>query len=184
MKKLSSTTLVLLLLVSTIVLFTACEELGEQFGEEFGLSLDTDYYTFDLDVLPTPAGEKIFTEDVFPSDIDSVMDAAGATRNQLQSAYVKEAYVQFKASDTVHNFNAFKSIVALVDYDGLTDTLAWIDNIPENARKLRFEVTDQNVVEYLDQNEYSYLVKGVLKNAISDTLYIEGKIKYELNVGI
>jgi len=167
------------LLVLMLITFTGCEEMMDQFG----FNIDSDYYTFEIKVLPTPAGEKIFSEEAFPDDIDSLIGVAG-NGGSLKSAYIKEAFVEIVDTTGVQNFNAFKSLMSRVNNGGVMDTIAWKNNIPDGMRIIHFDFTDDDMVQYLENNVYTFEVGGVLEEAVEDTIIIKGKVKYEIMLGM
>ncbi|MFW6326986.1 MAG: hypothetical protein ACOC2F_01600 [Bacteroidota bacterium] len=168
-------------LITGIVLafaVTSCEGLLD-----LGLEIDTDTTTVEFTVLPTDVtGEQIFATSIVDSELDSTLAENDLTLDELTSVKLKEATIELLNEDETVNFDFFECLEATIEVDGLPETvIAVADSIPAGARKITCKVMPEELLPFLEHNQYTLRAKGVSTAPINDTLYIKGQLKFAIH---
>lgn len=166
--------------IMVALLSSSCDELLD----DLGFDITTDYYEFEITILPTLAGEQVFSEEVFPNDLDSIIDANGQNIADLNEVFVRDAKIEIMNKGEGKNFDAFASITAEGVFGNKVTELAIANNIQDGVDQLIFDVTDENLTEFLNEQEYQLKVKGYLDQELTDTLVVKGKIRYDVGLAL
>lgn len=179
MKKLKRIALGLVVLNG--VMFSSCEELMD-----FGVNVDTDYTYVDFVVEPTDnIGENVFSTSVIKSSLESMLEDSEVSKDDVSSVSIKEAIIEMKNDDPAITFDYFSRVEATIQVDGLPEiVVAFVDSIPTGSRNIKCDVTNEELLGYLEGNEYMLRARGVSVMPVTDTLYIEGKLKFSVTTDI
>jgi hypothetical protein len=165
--------------ILSVVLFTSCDELYD----EFGLSVKTDYVEMEFSIYPSEAGDYVFTQEIIADDIDSILTANGSSRDKLQSITVVDGFIETTSYSVEPDFSKFSSMWVVLRTGAVADTIAWNFEIPENSSIVDFNLTNNDISEYIDNEMYNLDVWAVLDEEMTDTLIFKAMIRYELNLG-
>lgn len=163
------------------VVFTSCEELLD-----FGVNVDTDYTYVDFVIEPTAdTGERVFSSNVMQTNLDSLLEGTDVTRQEVSSIILKEAIIELQNEDPAITFDSFKNVEATIEAVGLPEiVVAYVDTVPEGIKSMPCKVTNKELIEYLEGNEYILRARGESISPIGDTLYIQGKLKFSVTTDI
>lgn len=170
----------ILLILATSTLLFGCKKAEEltQFDIE---------YTSEV-TIPSTSGINL-PFDVFTPDMETNSESKFAVndtrKDKVEVITLTELQLVLKTPSN-SDFGFLKSIEVYIDADGLTERrIAFDTDIPASIGKiLNLEVTDDNLREYIIEDEFSLRVKTVTDEAITQdhiidintTLFVDAKI--------
>ncbi len=162
-------------------MFSSCEDMMD-----FGVNVDTDYTYVDFVVEPSGnVGENVFSTSVIPSSLESMLADTELSRNDVSSVSIKEAIIELKNDDPAITLDYFSSVEATIQVDGLPEVvIAFADSIPQGARSVVCNVTNEELLGYVEGDEYIVRAAGVSVKPITDTLFIQGKLKFSVTTDV
>lgn len=166
------------------LLTTSCEELENMF-DEFGVKVNSEYYTVELAIPPAPAGMQVYVHTLMQSDLDQIIEEYGDATATLQKVEVTEAYIEVMDRSKVKDLNAVKSVTTTLSTENLTEvTIASVINDAREAIMLPMEIHETDITDYVDTEEYILTNYGELQETLTDTLWVRGKMRYQLTLNV
>jgi ribosome maturation factor RimP len=168
----------------TVILFllsAGCEEILSDL-----LTFDSDYYIIDFEVDPIDkTGYHIFTEEIAKSDLDSLLEANGVSKEKLEEVHVKEAVLKITDSDASITFDPLEKISVTIYTEELKEkTIISIDHIPDGSRELEPVLDEDDIKDYLFEDEFILSAIGVLEERTYKTIPVQAKVKFEFRAGL
>lgn len=169
------------LVILTGFMFSSCEELLD-----FGVNVETDYTYVDFVIEPAGnVGENVFSTSVIQSSLEDMLADTEVSRDEIRSVSIKEAVIELKNDDPAITLDYFSSIEATIQVDGLPEVVvAFADSIPRGARSIVCNVTNEELLGYLEEDAYILRAGGVSVKPITDTLLIQGKLKFSVTTDV
>jgi len=169
---------------SILILFflsVSCEDLLSDF-----LTFDSNYYVIDFAVDPTDrTGYHIFTEETARSDIDSLLEANNVLREKLKEVHAKEAVVKITDADASNTFDPLEKLSVTIYTKSLGEkTIASIDQIPDGLRDLTLILEEDDLMDYLFEDEFVLSTIGILKERTYKIIPMQARVKFEFKAGI
>lgn len=175
MKKLK---LLLLPVIAVLFFATECEDLLN----EIGIVLSSDTYTYPFTVEARDAGSDTFISEETEANLDSLIEAKDHDPDAIEEITLKEATLSITNGE---NFNAFGSFELILAAEGLSEiVIATLSDIPDDSSVAEFELTDEDLVDYLQSDVFVVTIKGTLDEAITDPINITATIVYNIKVGV
>ncbi|RLD40872.1 MAG: hypothetical protein DRI86_14475 [Bacteroidetes bacterium] len=168
-------------------LFTqSCEKIKD--AVSFKVEQDLPDHHFDLDSAATSSkGENLLYQAYYEINIDSVFEANGIDKGKISDGKFKQIIIKVDDSDTQMNFGFLESLsFRLGDSDNAMEavTIAAATNIKDGDMELIFDVNDDSVDKYLEQDRFYFFVFGkILKPVPVEQLplLIKSKIEFQVN---
>jgi len=158
----------------------SCDEL-------FGLlNFDSDEYNIEFVISPIDqVGYHIFCEEVFESDLDSILAANDVSEDQLKEVNIKEAIALITDPDTTVFFDPLTKFSVSIYTDSLGEkTIASIDPVPDGVRELTFSLADDDLKNYLFESDFMLSAIGVLSEQTLNPIPVKVKVKFEFKAGL
>ena len=161
------------------VIFSGCEDLYNQLG----MSVYSDYQEFEYTLLPAPSGEYLIEETFDAVNTDSI--SASVDSGFVREVNLSDVTIEIINNDGTLNFDAFESFEAVISSDNMTETVAgMINQVPDNATLLTFDITDDNLLEYMGGEEYVLKIRGVLDKDLETSLDILVRFRFKIGIGL
>jgi len=150
------------------------------------LTFDSEEYCVEFTIDPLDrAGLHIFTEEALQSDLDSLMEANGVTKEKLESAHLKDAKVEIMNSNESLNFDILDLVKFTLYTDSLGEsTVAEIDSIPKGVRILNLEVYGEDVQAFLYDDTYIFSAKGLLNARTFEIMELRAKFTFQFKTSL
>ena len=147
------------------------------------LTFTTHEKTIDFTVNPTEAGPHTFVERILQSDIQAEIEENGGSMDNLRDITIKEAELEMVTPG--QNLDPFESVRVYIKSENHAEVLVGsVENINDGQLQVNLNVTEESLMEILQDDEYTVRVEGVLSDDIVTILELVVKIKYEVKVGI
>ena len=170
--------------VIAIGLFTSCEEL-DGLLEDIGVTLTTDYYEMEFIIPPAPAGIPVEMMTTMEANLDEVITSNGYNNATVNSVEVEDAIMGVTEKSNVSNLNAIDTLSISVSTDQLSETaIAHCKNTIIDAETLSLETRSVNVNSYIESEQYNLITYGMLKESLTDTLWLTARIRYKVKLTI
>lgn len=175
MKTLLKTTLGVIFLAFTLI---GCEDLT--------VTVDSDEIVLDFTI---PADQelnvdKLYIEETVQNDLDELLAKNNLKRENLKSVVLKSAYVKTIEHGANINFNAIESIWIKIKAGQLPELeVARVNNTFNNADSIQLSLGTDNIVGYLDFDEYKIKAFGKLKQAVVNPIAAQAVIVLSVTVG-
>jgi hypothetical protein len=171
--------------VIIIILFLSCSSVS--CDDLFGLlKFDSDEYTFEFVVSPVDkAGNNIFKEEVFQSNLDSILEANDVSEDRLKEVNIKEAIARITDPDTTVFFDPMASFSVTIYTDSLGEkTIAEMDPVPDGLRELSLDLKDDDLKNYLFESDFMLTAVGDLSERTLKLIPVQVKVKFEFKAGL
>jgi hypothetical protein len=158
----------------------SCEDL-------FGLlKFDSDEYIIEFVISPLDdAGYHIFSEEIFESDLDSVLEANDVSEDRLKEVNIKEAIARITDPDTTVFFDPMASFSLSIYTDSLGEqNIASMDPVPDGLRVIKMTPVDDDFKNYLFESDFMVTAMGVLSEQTMHPIPVEVKVKFEFKAGL
>jgi hypothetical protein len=167
-----------------LMLFTSCEEFENMF-DQFGVTVNTDYYEVDMVIPPAPAGLEVNLQQIMQNDIEETIADQGYGEVTVKSIKVVDASIEVMEDSRIPNLNAIGSVITKISTSSLPEvTLISLVNETPDATLLPMESDDLEVSSYMQEETYNLSVYGSLVEATTDTLHVKGRIKYRIDLDV
>jgi hypothetical protein len=164
--------------------FTSCEEL-EGLLDEFGATVETDYYEVDLVIPPAPSGIEVSVHNLIQSDLDDVLAQKGFPGATINTIKVLDASLLVTENSPIDNLDAIETVRNGISTEALPEAIiASCKNTTPGAVELPMDTPDTDLSDYMVNDEYTLTTYGMLKENTTDTLCIRGKIRYQLSLTV
>ena len=165
---------------------SSCEKINiDGLMEDFGLDFSTDYYEIPLIIVPAPAGFQVSFSTPMQSDMDNLLAARGYSNATITSIQMADASMTIDEKSNITNFNAVELITTSISTPVLPEEMiASFENTLEDAENVTMETPGTELADYLTNDEYILVTTGKLKEDLTDTLRIKGKIRYRISFNI
>jgi hypothetical protein len=153
----------------------------------FGLlNFDSDEYTLEFVISPIhQAGYQIFCEEVFESDLDSILKANDVSEDRLKEVCINEAIARITDPDTTVFFDPLASFSVTIYTDSLGETtVASMDTVPDGVRELTLSLRDDDIKNYMFQPDFMISSVGVLSEQTLRPIPVQIKVKFEFKAGL
>jgi hypothetical protein len=175
---------ILLMGIVAMILFTSCEELTNML-DEFGMTVNTEYYEVDLLIPPAPAGTEMTVQHVMENDIEQTLQSEGYGNATIKGIKVIDASIKVQENSQVSTLNAIESVISNISTNNLPAvTLLTCTNNQPDASSLPMESDAADVSNFMQNSEYNLATLGRLKETLSDTLRIQILIKYQITFDV
>jgi hypothetical protein len=170
---------VILIIVFLAVSSVSCEDL-------FNLTFDSKEYTIEFTIQPVDkAGYHLFKEDIFESDIDSILDANDVSEDRLKEVYIKKAVAVITGVDTSVFFDPIERFEVTIYTDSLDETtIAEMNPVPDGQRELTLPLKDDDLKAYMFEPEFMLTAIGVLSEQTTKPIPVQIKVKFEFSAGL
>lgn len=150
------------------------------------LTFDSQYYIIDFAVDPIDrTGYHIFTEETSKSSLDSLLEAKNISREKLKEVHVKETVVNITDTDASKTFDPLEKLSITIYTKTLGEkTIASIDPIPRGLRELTLVLEEDDLKDYLYEDEFILSTIGVLKERTYKIIPMQAKVKFQFNAGM
>ena len=160
------------------ILLTSCE----WFNDLIDFSFTTGYKEIPFSVDPSSAGEYTFIEKVLKSDIEAEVEENGGDIGNLKDIKIEEARLEMLTPS--QNLDAFDKIEVFIKSANHPEILlASAENIANGLLMVNLTLTEESLKEFLEEDEYTIKVKGILSEDVTTKLDLVVKIKYKVEVG-
>jgi hypothetical protein len=149
------------------------------------LTFDSQYYVIDFAVDPVDrTGYHIFTEETSRSNLDSLLEVNNISREKLQEVHVKEAVINITDSDTASTFDPLEILSVTIYTRTLGEkTIATIDPVPCGLRELTLTLEEDDLKDFLYEDEFMLSTVGVLKVRTYKIIPMQAKVKFQFRAG-
>lgn len=159
---------------------TSCDNLFD----DVGLSVYSGYYEIDVLVPPAEACYHEFSQNLMYTDVEDILEKEGQQGKNIKQIKVHELNLNIMEKSTIENFDAVEFLCAEISEGTDYDTIACVFNIPDNVSTISMDIVQNNVKDYVSMEEYNIIMTGNLREELTDTLWVKGKVKYEIILGI
>jgi len=175
---------ILLLGIVAMIFLTSCEELNNVL-DEFGVTINTEYYEVEIIIPPAPAGTEVTVQQAMQNDIEQTIVSEGYGEATVKSIKVNDALIRVQENSQVLTLNSIESIITGISTYNLTEvTLLMCTNNLHDAVSLPMEPSGIDVSGYMQDNEYFLSIQGRLKETLTNTLRIQFLIKYQISLDV
>lgn len=153
----------------------------------FGLlNFDSDEYTLEFVISPiNQAGYHIFCEEVFESDLDSILAANDIAEDQLKEVIIKEAIARITDPDTTVFFDPLASFSVSLYTDSLGEiNIASMNPVPDGFREIKLSLSDDDLKNYMFQPDFMLSAMGILSEQTLKPIPVQVKVKFEFKAGL
>lgn len=149
-------------------------------------TFDSQYYVIDFAVDPVDrTGYQIFTEETSISNIDSVLEANNLSREKLKEVQVKEAFINITDTDASSTFDPLEILSITIYTKTLGEkTIATIDPVPRGFRELTLVLEEDDLKDFLYEDEFMLSAVGVLKERTYKIIPMQAKVKFQFMAGM
>ena len=176
--KTSKSFLGILIAAGMVIFLFGCED----FLNQAGVSVYSDYQSINVPIDAAPAGEYVFLNYMEPLNLDSMMSASGYQNVENVSLY--EANLSLADTSENQNFNSFKSFQILLSGNELPEVIiAELTDIPENVSNINLNTIDIDLLQYMHGANYELKIKGVLEEDLNSPIEIVGRMRYKVGFG-
>ncbi len=148
------------------------------------LDFDTGYYSVNFTINEEDEiGAYVWAQEAIRSDIDSLLDKNGLSRDNIDEVTIKEVIFLINNEDTSYNFNPIKSAKASLSADKVIERIvAEVDDVPDGVREIVFDdLKDTDVKAYLLSSEFKLKTSGVIDEPITDAIDVKAKIRFKIS---
>lgn len=152
----------------------SCEDLID-------VQFNTSPRTTELDVPPLIAGDYFDVVETVKTDLKSEVEAEGALVTEVTS--IKVHQVEVSIVEGAKNFNSFDLLeVSIQVGEDDAKLIAWKDPIPEDVDKFILEFTTDNLLEFLEKDEYKVLIEGKIGESTTNVIKLKVISIYEVSI--
>ncbi len=164
-----------LLILSLIAI--SCDELLDQLNLDFTVGPHQVEFTIE----PANQGD-IFNEfDVYIHELTEEIEAKGGKMDQLDKVSLKSATISIVSGAT--NFNAFKSFDVFIKTPLKAEKkIASMENVPMDVTSITPAIIGDNLKDFMLEDEYTIVLKGVLRENITQNVNLEAEIFFDINL--
>jgi len=150
------------------------------------LTFDSQYYVIDFAVDPVDrTGYHIFTEETSRSNIDSLLEVNNISRENLKEVHVKEAVINITDPDASTTFDPLEILSVTIYTKTLGEkTIATIDPVSYGLRELTLVLKEDDLKDYLYEDEFMLSAVGVLKERTFKIIPMQAKVKFQFKAGL
>jgi hypothetical protein len=168
--------------ILVVILFAGCETF-DGFLEDFGVTVTTDYIEVEIMVPPAPAGFPIVISSDVQSDLESLLADKGYTNATVQNLKLADVILEVDETSPVGNFNSIDTLSTSIETTELPQkNVANCKNEQADADILNMNTSNADLLNYVKNNSYSLHTSGMLKEHLTDTLRMKGKINFRVTV--
>ncbi|KPK85641.1 MAG: hypothetical protein AMS27_06765 [Bacteroides sp. SM23_62_1] len=162
-------------------LLTSCDE-----PEDEPITFDSQYYLIDFTVDPVDrTGYHIFSEKITRSNLDSLLETQNLTREELLEVHVKETMIHITDTDASITFDPLEKLSVTIYTEILGEkTIASIDPIPRGVRELSLFLEEDDLKDYLYEDEFMLSAVGILKVRTYKVVPMQAKVKFQFKAGV
>jgi hypothetical protein len=147
------------------------------------ISFTTDYVEATFTVNPSDAGEYTFTETVMQSDLQQEISDNGGSIGNLKEVTIEEATLEVVSPGK--NLDAFSWVEVYVSTPTIAEAMvASIETIPDGQTSVALQLSEEDLKNLLEEDEYTVRVVGELDEPITESIDLKIKIKYDVVVGL
>jgi hypothetical protein len=153
----------------------------------FGLlNFDSNEYKIEFVISPVDqVGYHIFCEEVFESNLDSILSANDVSEDQLKEVNIKEAIALITDPDTTVFFDPLASFSISVYTDSLGEKIiASQDTIPDGVREITLNLAGDDLKNYMFETDFMLSAMGVLSEQTFKPIPVQVKVKFEVKAGL
>jgi hypothetical protein len=173
-----------IVIIGLAMLFTGCEEMENMF-DEFGVSMNTEYYQVEVIIPPAPSGIEITIYSLMETNLDQMLESKGYRDATVNSIRVLDADIEVAEDSKIRNLNPVETIVTRMLTEFLPEvTVATYKNTVTDAVSAPMETEDTDVSAYMEDEEYILSTSGMLRETTTDTLRLRGRIRYRLGLTV
>ncbi len=177
--KMKTQRIILALIAAAALVLPACDALLADL-----LKFNSEWYTLEFTIEPTDeVGDLIFKTEDISADVDSVLEANGVSRDNLNSAKMSDATVSILTEDCT--FDPVTRVELFLETPTLgSKRVAWIDTIPENATVIELKLTEDDLQEYLLEDNFTFTASGTLNSKVDKRVDLLAKIRFLIRGGL
>ena len=155
-----------------------CDEIIEKLGINFEIGP----HIVDFNVTPRSAGDLFESYDVVLVDIKKEIEDNGGSLDKLESIKIKEATISIISG--TNNFDAFEWVECWIETTGMAaKKVAWVNPVPLSVSEVvPTGITSDNLKDYLEDDQYTVILKGKLREDITETVYLSAEIYYQVKL--
>jgi len=152
------------------------------FGDLLQISFSTDYQEVSFTVNPSEAGEYTLVEKVIQSDINEEIEANGGNVANLESVILEEVILEVITDGK--NLDPLSSLQVFISAPSVPEVLiASANNIADGAESVVFTIPSQELKSFLEGDEYTVRMTGILVESISEEIAMKLKFRFKVTVG-
>jgi len=165
--------------MTAAIISGGCDDMFDQMG----LTVYSDYQEFTYTLMPAYAGEYEIGKTFSAINTDSIAST-------LDSGFVRDiklcdAAIEIISIDSTQNFDAFESLEAVISADAFPEVVVGIiPEVPDSATKLVFNLTDENILEYMGGYEYVLKIRGMLEGNLETSMDIAVRFRFKIGIGM
>lgn len=165
------------LIVLSLAALVSCDEILDQLD----LTFESGPHSVNFDIQPLDKGMSFASYDVIFHDIEKEIEANGGSMDQLDKVVPKKATIQITSG--ANNFDAFEMVEVYISTELVAQKkIGWINTIPLGVSVLTPDLTSDNLKEYLQEGEFTLTVKGVVREDVTEVVFLYGEITFDVNL--
>ena len=165
------------LLLTVVLMAVSCDELLDQLN----ITFDLGPYNVDFVLEPETKGETVSDFDVVLVDLAKEVEDNGGKMDQLD--LIKLTSANIKIISGVSNFNAFESFDVYIKTPTKSEKkIAWKNSVPMDVTELVPDFTSDNLKDYLQESEFTIVLKGVLREDLTQQANLQAEISFDVNL--
>ena len=164
----------------------SCEKVQDAVA--FKVDQDLPAHHFDLDSAATSAkGESLLYSAYYKINIDSIFKANNIDKGKISEGKFKEIIIEIENPTDEMDFGFISSLSFRLGESEAPEESAIIahaEGISSDAIKIVFQVNDDNMDKYLEQDKFFFFVFGTLERAVPVEklpLIIRSKIQFKVS---
>lgn len=162
-----------------LIAFTSCEDVLNNLGATF----ESDYYTYQMIVPPSKAGDTLSQSVDIKSDFNDVLKQKGYANDSVQDVYLTDVQIDVNDQSMVTNLDAIKSVKISMSSDSYPEkVVAEKENNLKSATQLPLTLPQVNIANYLKEVSYKVNLQGIIGQDMNSILVINVKIKYKVDL--
>ena len=142
------------------------------------LKFNSEWYTFEFSVDPTDQiGEIDLATDTISANLDSVLNVYNLPPENIRSIKLSDAKIYVLTNG--YNFDPVNRAELFIATGTLEEKkIAWLDTIPEGATMVELKLTDDDLKDYLLEDNFILRARGYLESRVDKEVHMKANLRY------
>lgn len=157
-----------------ILSLVSCDELID-------IKFTTNPHEVLLVIQPSNSGDIFESFENISSDIKKEVEENGGSLSEIDEIIINSIKVSLVSG--AENLDAINNLDILIKIEGAdTLKLAWTNDIPLSANEFTPEAVTSNLKNYISEENYSIISKGLLRDDVESELTLKLEIDYQVTI--